>query len=201
MTDLQLQTTPEQRAELARLAGEATPGPWKRSRQFPDIIESGDGEAIADYHHRLPHVARHNAAFGLAANPATITALLSDLAALEAECQRLRERAEVGEQQSKLLAEWWERDTGLGCAHDALLYAERDARIILGLPEQARAALGVAPEPQGDDCGDSDEEEKPYNACDCCGTSMIDDTEIGCGTCYPCQAEIARLSEEAPDEP
>ena len=43
------------------------------------------------------------------------------------------------------------------------------------------------------DCYD-DDEDREHCRCDVCGKPMIDDTEVGVGTCYPCQAEIAGLA-------
>ena len=61
----------------AQAVQQCSPTPWRRSNEFPDIVEDANGDVVADYHHRpLPHIARLNTELALAANPAAILALI-----------------------------------------------------------------------------------------------------------------------------
>ena len=56
--------------------------------------------------------------------------------------------------------------------------------------------LSLSDDELGPNCEPDDGDAPHYGYCDCCGKYMIDDCERGCGTCYECQAWIAKTTEQ-----
>lgn len=91
-------------AELARLADAATPGPWfawTKSRTLQIDTRGGDGRLPAiinwpgfDGNDMSHGASKANARFIAAANPATVLSLLSEIAALRGERDRLHAEAD-----------------------------------------------------------------------------------------------------------
>lgn len=48
--------------------------------------------------------------------------------------------------------------------------------------------------------GEDGDDQHEHCRCDNCGKPMIDDTEVGVGTCYECQAKVGEYAQDAPGE-
>ena len=121
--------------EWERLAEDYANALARRDETRHAYEESGlyGGEEHRLWHKALDDMQLAREAYIAAMNPQTVLALLAEAR----EARGLRERVAVAEEALEIACQWWERDTGLGSAHDAEQYARHDAELALGLPPVA----------------------------------------------------------------
>ena len=122
---LELKMSDRQAAELARLAGEATPGEWSyHGPPWEDDedadVDVGDDVTSGQVHHYdnsggilvSENMNANDAAFIAAANPATIAALLADVAALKAALAEAENARDIAEMQVTVFSHHWATRVG-----------------------------------------------------------------------------------------
>ena len=113
MSDTNERLAPEQIAAIAARANAATAGPWSFDSDYPDEVFGPDGDAVATCYGNLgldDGYSEEDVAAFIAGARQDIPALLSHVAALSAEVERLR--GENEEMRAKLL-EWIEARNSL----------------------------------------------------------------------------------------